>query len=663
MDTGIKLEERTDTGVGNGKNGVNGGSASPPSTLVTIPPGTPPLTRRHVLKRPPVDIEFSDLTYVVPVGRNGHKMILRSISGLFKSGELTAILGPSGAGKSTLLNVLAGYKTQDATGAIYVNGRPRDMKQFRKLSRYIMQEDLLQPGITVVESIRIAADLKLGNTLSRKEKSETVEEIMSLLSLARCRNTLTTLLSGGERKRLSIALELVNNPPVIFLDEPTTGLDDVSSAQCITLMKALAAEGRTVICSIHTPSARLFAMFDHVYIVSEGQCVFAGQNQHIVPFLAQHDLYCPKHYNPADFMIEVSSGEYGNFTEKLSKTVDNGRCFRWNQENQSSSIRRPLGRDDRGPRKTYESHSKHLYDFDSSSWSQFLILLNRMILQHRRNKGYLLLKAVMFVFVSLIIGGMFFQMGNDGSKTIFNFGFCFVTIIVFLYIPMLPVLLHFPQEVQLLKREYFNRWYSLNAYFFAMIFSRIPLQMMLSTVYIVLAYFLTDQPMEWSRGLKFAAICYLIAITSEGMALTISSRLSIVNSVFVGPCLSVPLMLLAAYGLGDSDHIPILIRLAMYFSYLRYGLEGLTMAIYGDNRAKMMCPTEEMVCELREPRALLKEVGMEDVDYWTDFVALVGIFVLFKLTLYVFLRQRLSSRKSWSALSYVIRFIKSYIEH
>lgn len=109
------------------------------------------------------------------------------------------------------------------------------------------------------------------------------------------------LLSGGERKRLSIALELVNNPPVIFLDEPTTGLDDLSCSQCISLLRRVARGGRTVICSVHTPSAKIFAMFDHVYIVAAGQCVYQGGGEYIVPYLQSVGLTCPVTYNPSDF--------------------------------------------------------------------------------------------------------------------------------------------------------------------------------------------------------------------------------------------------------------------------------------------------------------------------------------------------------------------------
>jgi ABC-type multidrug transport system ATPase subunit len=124
----------------------------------------------YLPQRPPVDIEFQDLTYTVPDGRKGSKLILRSISGKFPSGQLTAILGPSGAGKSTLLNILAGYKCREATGSILINGENRNIKEFRHISRYIMQEDLIQPLLSVDEAMMIAANLKLSKNMSVTDK-------------------------------------------------------------------------------------------------------------------------------------------------------------------------------------------------------------------------------------------------------------------------------------------------------------------------------------------------------------------------------------------------------------------------------------------------------------------------------------------------------------
>ncbi|SPP79357.1 ATP-binding cassette sub-family G member 4 [Drosophila guanche] len=265
----------------------------------------------------PVDIEFSEVRYQVkkfsfPERKFVAKEILHGLNGSFRSGELTAIMGPSGAGKSTLLNVMSGFCATGVSGNIRVNGKPMapSSERFRQLLCYIHQDDLLRPQLMVGEIMLLAAHLKLGFKVSKAYKLDLIKHILSLLGLEHRYNVHTAKLSGGQKKRLAIALELISNPPVLYLDEPTTGLDSSSCSSCVALLKKLASQGHTIVCTIHQPSALIFEMFDKLYTVVDGHCMYQGPVRELVPFLAEQQLVCPSYHNPADYLLEVAVGEH-----------------------------------------------------------------------------------------------------------------------------------------------------------------------------------------------------------------------------------------------------------------------------------------------------------------------------------------------------------------
>ncbi|XP_063701288.1 ATP-binding cassette subfamily G member 4-like [Culicoides brevitarsis] len=604
----------------------------------------------HLAKWPLVDLSFQNIKYDIS-DFGATKPILHGVSGCFKSQQLTAIMGPSGAGKSTLLNILAGFR-QQSSGDIKINNKSREMDTFRRMSRYIMQEDVFHRMLTIREAMMVAADLKLGNVFDKKAKSEIIDEILELLRLTKAGDTLGHLLSGGERKRLSIALELVNNPPIIFLDEPTTGLDDLSSSQCISLLQHVAHGGRTVICSIHQPSAKIFAMFDNVYILSEGHCVFRGPGSNIIEYVENIGLKCPLSYNPADFIIEISCGEYGRrYIDKMIENIDTN-C--------------PLDPSDNLTKATKNSEEPNLGDYEidvkhlkakSSDWDQFRTLLRRNLTEIFRNRQYLMIKFYTHIFLGLLIGTLFFQMGNDASKTLYNFGFCFTIIIAFMYIPLMPILLEFPSEVKLLKREYFNQWYRLIPYYFSSMIAKMPIQLSLAVMYLTLLYILTGQPLEWHRMTMFFTISLLVFLVSECFGILVASRLSVLNAMFTGPCLLVPLMLLSVYNIGGGiSNVPKYMRVLMSVSYLRYGMEGVIDAIYGYGRGDMECPDEEVFCPYKKPSFLKQIMGFEEVNFFTSLVALIFFYVIFNLAAFYLIRRRVMCQ---SYDNYYIKYFQS----
>jgi ATP-binding cassette, subfamily G (WHITE), member 1 len=219
-------------------------------------------------------------------------------------------------------------------------------------------------------------------------------------------NHRTRDLSGGQQKRLSIAIELVDDPSILFLDEPTTGLDSSSSTQCVQLLKKLAQEGRTIICTIHTPSALLFEMFDHIYVLAEGSCIYQGSVKQLIPFLNELDLICPEIYSPSDFLLEIATNDYGEQNYRLTQKIKNGLCKDFRQTQQISSqedLNFPHPSDDKPPQ------------YSTSFFQQFYSLLIRNFLTNSRDKTLTLMRLFINVGAGLCFGTIYFGIGNDAS--------------------------------------------------------------------------------------------------------------------------------------------------------------------------------------------------------------------------------------------------------
>lgn len=184
-------------------------------------------------------------------------------------------------------------------------------------------------NLTVLETMSAAVSLKLGRHLPYNVRLKIINDILQILSLEKCINTRVKTLSGGESKRLSIAVEMITNPPVMFFDEPTSGLDSSSSLLVMTHLREMAKAGRTVVCTIHQPSSRLLELIDTVYLVSNGQCLYSGPLEQMVHHFELANYHCPPQYNRADFALEVASNErYGDYEKLLAATTGSDKNAR-----------------------------------------------------------------------------------------------------------------------------------------------------------------------------------------------------------------------------------------------------------------------------------------------------------------------------------------------
>ncbi|TWU75854.1 hypothetical protein ED733_005380 [Metarhizium rileyi] len=337
------------------------------------------------------------------------KDLLESVAADLQPGTLTAIIGGSGSGKTTLLNTMAERITSSRLtqkGCVVFNSQT-GVQNTRHA--YVMQQDTLLPTLTVRETLSYSAALRLPSTTSAEDRHRVVEEVIRELGLKECANTRIGNsqhrgCSGGEKRRVSIGVQLLANPSVLFLDEPTTGLDATSAFQLVRTLKVLAQRGRTVITTIHQPRSEIWNLFDNLVVLSKGGPVYAGSISDCLPWFNDQGFPLPPFVNPAEFLIDMAAVD--NRTPDLeAETSARVQVLRTAWEEESAKRYPPLPEVIDTTSRKQSPHAGFV--------RQMQVLTNRTLKVTYRDPLGMAAALIEAVLMGVVTGYIFFDLGRD----------------------------------------------------------------------------------------------------------------------------------------------------------------------------------------------------------------------------------------------------------
>ncbi|GFZ14847.1 ABC-2 type transporter family protein [Actinidia rufa] len=476
----------------------------------------------------PFVLSFRDLTYSVKVNRkmsllkrssatatatanggetNGTKtkVLLNGISGEARDGEIIAVLGASGSGKSTLIDALANRIARGSLkGTVTLNGEALESGLQKVISAYVMQDDLLFPMLTVEETLMFAAEFRLPRTLSKSKKKARVQALIDQLGI---RNAAKTVIgdeghrgvSGGERRRVSIGIDIIHDPIILFLDEPTSGLDSTSAYMVVKVLQRIAQSGSIVMMSVHQPSYRILGLLDRLIFLSRGQMVFSGSPATLPLFFESFGHPMPENENITEFALDVireleGSGETKTLVE-FNKSWQSKNIRNDSPTHDGLSLKEAISASiSRGKLVSGAAHGNGtgsaslVPTFANPIWTEIAVLSKRAITNSRRMPELFGIRLGAVVVTGFILATVFWHLDNSPKGVQERLGFFAFAMSTTFYTcaDALPVFL---QERYIFMRETAYNAYRRSSYVLSHSLTALPALAFLSLAFAAITFF------------------------------------------------------------------------------------------------------------------------------------------------------------------------------
>uniref|UniRef100_A0A2S2Q7P3 Protein scarlet n=1 Tax=Sipha flava TaxID=143950 RepID=A0A2S2Q7P3_9HEMI len=519
-------------------------------------------------------------------------------------------MGPSGSGKTTLMATVSHRTKGNFQGELLLNGHPVSEEVMIKISGFVPQQDISFDQLTASEHLRLMANLKMDRRTTAGARSECIGRLVAELGMGEFADTTLSLLSGGERKKVTLAVQLLNDPPILFCDEITTGLDSYAAAHVVDALKRIARTGKIVVCTIHQPASGVFDKFDDVVLLSNGRLVCQGPIAMVNQLFQKFDYKCPDLYNKADFVISILNSE----NEKVKQNVDE-MCKLSSTENQIN-INYDLFND-----QIQFDYTQHLRMLKPLWITQLILILNRSIVCMLRNYKVKLLELGTLMFLGLILSMPYLNLKFD-VKAVQNwqgFWLCLMTNSIFQY--CYTSIITYQTEFSVVHREISNNIYALSVYYISQIIITFIWTVLESLIYTYLVFWIVG--IKWEFLLVTTFVINMLICRSYGSVLSafFEKFENIVIFSLVYDYLAVSLC--GAYiSLGS---LPSIFYYLKYFSIFFLGCETMLILQWRDIS---FIPCFNVNNCLRNGKEVLLSYGYDIDRFNTDLLLLVTFYIL-----------------------------------